>query len=278
MSFIKKISFLCVAAFLVCMQYEPITATSDGAYVITCSSSYVNPLTGATEDGGSNIELGNSMVSSIVESHALVEQTQGALYVTVGLGLASNVSNVRFQLMNSDGTRSSVSGVITGSSQANGDTVNHYRIQVSALTQYISPIIYVGPMGRDVQFFIQMNPNTLTAGTGIYNSHMITSTTPSPTENTQPSTATKEETKEESKEEIADKNVDTEEKNRETTKKNTQTSSTVTKQSLFKDVKGLSSHPIQEERSNIWLYTSIGVLFVLIIAGGSFYYVKKIKK
>ena len=75
--------------------------------------------------------------------------------------------------MTSSGAMSSVSATKTGSSSANGDTVNHYRIQVSSLDIYISPIMYVSPMGRDVQFFIKPNISSAISGTGVYNSQMI---------------------------------------------------------------------------------------------------------
>ena len=57
-------------------------------YLISRSTSYVNPLTGKTEDGGENIALGDSMVGNIVEGQLLLEQTGGKYYITVGLGLA----------------------------------------------------------------------------------------------------------------------------------------------------------------------------------------------
>ena len=78
------------------MFISSVSALNDGAYLVSRSTSYTNPLTGKTEDGGENIALGESMVSNIVESQLLVEQTNGKYYITVGLGLASNVSNIRF--------------------------------------------------------------------------------------------------------------------------------------------------------------------------------------
>ena len=126
------------------INIKPAFALDDGAYLIGRSTSYVNPLTGNTEDGG--------------------------------LGLASNVSNVRFKIMNSGGSFNSVSATKTGSSSANGDTVNHYRIQINSLNDYISPIMYVAPMGRDVQFFIKLNQGSITPGTGVYTSTMVPAT------------------------------------------------------------------------------------------------------
>ena len=172
------------------MFISPVSALNDGTYLVSRSTSYTNPLTGKTEDGGENIALGESMVSNIVESQLLVEQINGKYYITVGLGLASNVSNVRFKVMTSSGSMSSVSATKTGSSSANGDTVNHYRLQVSSLELYISPIMYVNPMGRDVQFFIKPNISSAIAGTGIYNSQMIPQNTETSTsQNTQTNTS-----------------------------------------------------------------------------------------
>ena len=169
---IKKVLLILVAIITMTINIKPAFALDDGAYLIGRSTSYVNPLTGNTEDGGTNITLGDSMVSSIVEGNLLLEQTGGKYYITVGLGLASNVSNVRFKIMNSGGSFNSVSATKTGSSSANGDTVNHYRIQINSLNDYISPIMYVAPMGRDVQFFIKLNQGSITPGTGVYTSTM----------------------------------------------------------------------------------------------------------
>ena len=141
----KKILQINIILMMLFMFISPVSALNDGAYLVSRSTSYTNPLTGKTEDGVENIALGESMVSNIVESQLLVEQINGKYYITVGLGLASNVSNVRFKVMTSSGSMSSVSATKTGSSSANGDTVNHYRLQVSSLELYISPIMYVNP-------------------------------------------------------------------------------------------------------------------------------------
>lgn len=175
---IKKL-LIVVAVLLTSITFKPAFAIDDGAYLIGRSTSYVNPLTGASEDGGTNITLGESMVSSIVEGQLLLEQVNGKIYVTIGLGLASNVSNVRIKTMNSSGSFSNAGATVTGSSSANGDTVKHYRIQMNSLNDYISPILYVTPMGRDVQFFIKLNQGSITAGTGVYTSQMIPSSSSS---------------------------------------------------------------------------------------------------
>ena len=288
----KKILQINIILMMLFMFISPVSALNDGAYLVSRSTSYTNPLTGKTEDGGENIALGESMVSNIVESQLLVEQTNGKYYITVGLGLASNVSNVRFKVMTSSGSMSSVSATKTGSSSANGDTVNHYRLQVSSLELYISPIMYVNPMGRDVQFFIKPNISSAISGTGVYNSQMIPQNTETSTsQNTQSNTSkptnqtTQEETTKESQ-------------TSETTEIQHATVGTITKESLMENATGLSNHIINSKgkvdkklkltvknlkqtmkksttkKDNTLLIVGICIVFIL----GGIFYVKKIKK
>lgn len=293
----KKILQINLILMMLLVFISPVNALNDGAYLVSRSTSYTNPLTGQTEDGGENIALGESMVSNIVENQLLVEQTNGSYYITVGLGLASNVSNVRFKVMNSSGSMNSVSATKTGSSTANGDTVNHYRLQVSSLDIYISPIMFVTPMARDVQFFIKPNISSAIAGTGIYSSQMI------PQESTATSNQNGQENKATSnssiQEEPKETNTSTETTTtEETTKEESTTVGTITKESLMFNATGLSNHlinskgkvdknlklttknlkkNIKEEKTtkNYYpLFIGIGIVVIL----GGIIYVKKIKK
>lgn len=291
----KKILQINILLMMLFMFITPVHALSDGAYLVSRSTSYTNPLTGQTEDGGENIALGESMVSNIVESQLLVEQTNGKYYITVGLGLASNVSNIRFKVMNSSGSMSSVSATKTGSSSANGDTVNHYRLQVSSLDLYISPIMYVNPMGRDVQFFIKPNISSAITGTGIYSSQMIPQeSTSTSSQNGQENRATSNSS---NQEETKETNTSTETTTAEETTKE-EAVGTLTKESLMSNATGLSNHlinskgkvdknlklttknlkkKIKEEKTtkNYYpLFIGIGIVVIL----GGIIYVKKIKK
>ncbi|MDO5291485.1 MAG: heme-binding Shp domain-containing protein [bacterium] len=170
----KYIISLClVAVMFLSIGNTTVMAMSDGAYTVSVSYSYKNPETNETEDGGSNIALGESMIASMLEKQALVEQVNGKTYVTIGIGLMSNVSSVKIQTQSSKGgSYKTVSSTKTGSSTNNGDTVNHYRFQVSNTGYYISPKVFIDPMGREVQFFIKLDMGTAKSGTGIYTSEM----------------------------------------------------------------------------------------------------------
>ena len=298
---IKKLLLAIVTALTILMIPQKISALDDGAYLIGRSTSYVNPLTGSTEDGGTNIALGDSMIGNIVENQLLLEQVNGKYYITIGLGLASNISNVRFKIMNSSGNFSNVNATKTGSSSANGDTVNHYRIQVSSLNVYISPIMYVTPMGRDVQFFIKPNASSATVGTGVYNSQMIPSNSQN-SEQTNSTSASSNSNSNKSTDSQANSNNDSQ--NEQDVNTNHTTVGTLTAESLMENATGLSSYVIDENgkvdqkkkltvknlknanshvsstdnQSNFPLIIGGVIVAVVIVIAGGFFYVKKIKK
>lgn len=149
------------------------SAASDGAYTVDRTISYANPDTGVTADGSTNIALGESMANRIVENQVLVEYVGSKTYVTIGLGMMSNVSNVTFEVKQANGTYKQVSSTITGTSTKDDDRCNHYRIEVPSDTSRISPILYIAAMGREVQFYMDLKLSTKAAGTGIYNSEMV---------------------------------------------------------------------------------------------------------
>lgn len=148
-------------------------ALEDGAYIISRQTSYVNPDTGNTVDGGTNIALGDSMCASIVEDKLLVEKSGEKTYITIGLGLMSNITNVRIQVQDKNGEYHDAEITKTGSCERDGDTCNHYRFEVSSEEQKISPIIYVTPMGRDVQFFVIPDLSSVQSGSGNFKSEMV---------------------------------------------------------------------------------------------------------
>lgn len=145
----------------------------DGAYIVERETSYVNPETGKTVDGGTNIALGDSMCASIVEEYMLVEQANGKTYLTIGIGLMSNVKDVRIQVKDQNGTYKNAELTLTGSCQRDGDTCQHYRFEVRSVEEIISPILYVTPMGRDVQFFVTPDISTAKAETGNFVSEIV---------------------------------------------------------------------------------------------------------
>ena len=139
---------------------------------VTRTTSYAHPDTGEIVDGGSkaNEALGNSMCDGIVDDTVLIEKSGGKTYVTLGIGLMSNIESVSFYVAKSGQTDPSqfqrVSAKKVGSCQRDGDTCYHYRFELPSGTKYISPKIYVTPMGREVQFFVKLNMSSISDGRG----------------------------------------------------------------------------------------------------------------
>ena len=239
-----------IAAALLAITALPVYAMEDGAYTVTRTTSYANPETGQTADGGTNIALGDSMCASIVEETVLVEQSQGKTYVTLGIGLISNVSDVRIQVQGADGVYKNAEIIQTGSCERNGDGCNHYRFEVDSADLYISPILYVTPMGRDVQFFVKLDMTAPQAGTGNFVSEMITAV-PETTE--EPVSAESEPVEEPEKE------TDTK-----TDKKSKETSADKTDKEDTKD--------------NTMLIAGVAIAVVVIVGAGAVIIYKKRKK
>ena len=71
-------------------------AITDGTYTVKTVTSYVNPDTGKTDDGGTgNSELGEGMCRSVIDENAEIEQKNGKVTVTMRMKLYSNLSNIR---------------------------------------------------------------------------------------------------------------------------------------------------------------------------------------
>ena len=155
--FTNKI-FMGAATFIVAvsMIFGAMTTTyglSDGAYVVKASGHYVHPKTGKVIDSGNNPGIGQGMVEGVVERTALVEKVGNKTYVTIGMGLMSNITKVRVYTER-NGSYTGVSITKTGSFKKNGDYVYQYRFQMNDTGDIISPALYVEPMGREVKFFI----------------------------------------------------------------------------------------------------------------------------
>lgn len=247
-----SMSFVLMISLLSIIGTANVYALEDGAYTVGRITSYPNPETGQIMDGGTNIALGNSMCDSIVDQQVLVEQVNGKTYVTLGFGMMSNVSNIRVQVQGSNGYQN-VPITKTGSCTRDGDACAHYRFEVSSLDAYISPTMYIAPMGRDVQFFIKLNTGSLSAGSGNYNAEMVNANQPQAVEE---STSAPEVIKESVKVNIPEDSL--------------------------KGVKGITMHSIKNKKESEKSTSIAPIIFiglgVLVLSGGGAFYFLKYKK
>lgn len=278
-----------MAAFMAAISI-PVYAMEDGAYTVGRSTSYVNPQTGNTVDGGTNIALGDSMCASIVEQQALVEQYQGSTYVTLGLGLMSNVSNVRIQIQGADGSYRDVAITQTGSCSRDGDTCNHYRFAVDSAENYISPILYVTPMGRDVQFFVKLDTGSAVAGNGNFVSEMVPVVTENegvvtPATETAPEIATEsaqntvnnqtEEGNPEKLESQESENTETDQKETEKKSKTNKKTSKIEKKTETTKKAETKSAKKKTSTVVVWL---VGLIIIIAAGGGGYIFYRKKKE
>ena len=153
----------------------PVSALEHDAYTVPLIVTYANPETGAMIDGGGNEALGTSMSQSVMQADALVEYDGENYYVSLGIGLISNISSVDILLQTAPGQDEyqSVEITETGRVEKDGDMCVHYRFVMPDVNLLISPQLFVDPMGREVQFFIRLDMDKAERGTSNYFSEMI---------------------------------------------------------------------------------------------------------
>ncbi len=152
---LKKVLPLFLSLLCLLTAAVPASAASlePGLYTSGRKTSYANPETGKTEDGGTNIALGDSMCSGILDQQILIEKDGSKTYVTIGIGMASFLENIRIKVQQPNGTYKEVAYEQTGKCTRDDDDCLHLRFEVPSETSRFSPIFYVAPMQRDVQFF-----------------------------------------------------------------------------------------------------------------------------
>ena len=188
---LKKVgvAFALAVSFLSNGSFVDVYANGN-TQVVNRTVSYAYPETGESVDGGTNIALGDSMANSIVDPEVLVEHINGRTYVTLGLDLMSNVRYVKVKIQKhaSDSYEKfqEVPIKLVGSC-VRQDTCNHYRFEVSSTSNYISPIMFVEPMGREVQFFIKLNMASAKPGRGNFDHKNNKSEAADKTESSKPS-------------------------------------------------------------------------------------------
>ncbi|MCD7905382.1 MAG: S-layer homology domain-containing protein [Clostridiales bacterium] len=144
-----------------------VTALGAESYVADTVTSYLNPDTGETDDGGTaNAELGEGMCRSAVYEKAVIEETDEGVIITMRMLLYSNLSDIRLAVQDEPGgSYSDVSyNVIKESSSTDSADL---RFSAPAGDSYIRITMYVAPMGRDVCFYMNCDMSTAVSGTSL---------------------------------------------------------------------------------------------------------------
>lgn len=154
------------AAMLISVLCFNVMALDNGTYEMATVTSYVNPDTGMTDDGGTgNIELGNGMCRSALYEKAIVEQKDSGVIITLRMQLYSNLSNIRFAVQQAPkGEYKDIQySIIKESASSNSADI---QIEAPNADSYVQVKMYVGPMGRDVCFYWNCDTSTAVSSDG----------------------------------------------------------------------------------------------------------------
>ncbi len=149
----KKLLALCLSALMLFSIGITGLAIENGTYEMNTVTSYLNPDTGKTDDGGTgNIELGEGMCRSAVYEKAVVTSDENGTVITMRMLLYSNLSNIRIAVQEAPkGDYKDVKYAIVKESADGGSA--DLRFSLPSPDSLIRVQMYVGPMGRDVCFY-----------------------------------------------------------------------------------------------------------------------------
>lgn len=151
--------FICLT--ILCLQFpsfqHTVYAQNLPCQTAEVSGHYRHPRTGIIEDSGgdSSEALGQSMVSNVVASQALVETTKNNTYlISLRFKLMNSLSDIKlsFQPQSSDSWTN-----ISYEQTAKGDDTGDLRFEVSDTNIIIKAECMVDAMGRYVIFYITLN-------------------------------------------------------------------------------------------------------------------------
>ena len=164
---VKKVFAGLLAALLLAVTgagAEPLPVKAAGGSVYTCviHPCYAHPVTGVIEDSGgeASYATGQGMVDGAVYTTGILELTDsGEYYLTVRFSLMDQTSGHSFWVQNvgDSGWAAPAVGVTGNGTDGNGTTAD-ICMQVPSENCVVRCSMYVGPMGRDVVFYLYPRP------------------------------------------------------------------------------------------------------------------------
>lgn len=152
--YVNKISSCFLVLLLFVFGTMTVSAAEQSARTGMAEGFYRHPQTGIIEDAGGDAQeaLGQSMVTNVVDSQALLESdATGEYFLSVRLHLMNSISEVVFTEQEpgeSDWKNVSYERTAEGDDQAD------FRIPVESENTIVRSECFVEPMGRSVTFFI----------------------------------------------------------------------------------------------------------------------------
>ena len=155
----------------------PVRAAGGSVYTCAIHPCYAHPVTGQIEDSGgeASYATGQGMVEGVVYTTGILELTDsGEYYLTVRFSLMDHTSGHSFWVQNvgDSGWAAPAVGVTGNGTDGNGTTAD-ICMQVPSENCVVRCSMYVGPMGRDVVFYLY--PSDYAAGNNTnMNATMVT--------------------------------------------------------------------------------------------------------
>lgn len=154
-------------AVIVIFSFTAAYGFENGTYSVMNSTSYVNPDTGKTEDGGTDLSIGEPMARSLTQKIMLYEVDGDKQYLTIRIGLSSYIRDMRISVLNTENKDSGYQPVPFDVVKTNKETdTTEYKIEADSLKVRIRLTFYVSPMKRDVIFFVTPDASTAAADNG----------------------------------------------------------------------------------------------------------------
>ncbi|MCT4566583.1 MAG: hypothetical protein N4A68_19995 [Maledivibacter sp.] len=182
-------------------------AVDQGSYTVSNNTHYVNPDTETADDGG-DVSTGEGMCRNTVYPQSCYEFKDGKHYVTLRIKMISFIENVRINVQTEKGNKDSYQAVeYEVSGENTEENTRDFRFEIPASDILIKPTFFVGPMNRDVTFFVSMDMETAKKDEGEFSSFNKAESVEEPVEEAS------EESSEESLEESADSEISIVEEN-----------------------------------------------------------------
>jgi hypothetical protein len=161
---------LCLAVLLAVtgMTGASALALADGSYLVANNTYYVNPDTGNADDGG-DTSTGEAMCRNTVYPQSVYELKGGRHYVTLRIKMRSFIKNIKFEVQQTKGDGNSYRQVdyeVVGANKE--ENTEDFRFEVPAPDALVRPGFFVGPMNRDVVFFMALDMSTARQDSGSF--------------------------------------------------------------------------------------------------------------
>ncbi|AOT69848.1 heme-binding Shp domain-containing protein [Geosporobacter ferrireducens] len=162
-------SFLMAIAVILGMTGVNAFALEDGIYMISNTTSYVNPDTGKTDDGGTDTSIGEAMARNMTYPATLYELKGGKHYITLRIKMVSYIDNIQFKVQEKKGegkNYKAVSHTVVGENKE-ADT-RDYRVEIPSMDLRINATFFVAPMKRNVTYFVSFDSTSVKADDGTF--------------------------------------------------------------------------------------------------------------